>query len=75
MTARRDLEALLACRHPVDVKAAIDAFEREVQRADAAKIRAKTEQLKADGVLEHDKFRPCCDAANQVDPDVNEVEW
>ncbi|MEU8902142.1 hypothetical protein [Streptomyces mirabilis] len=34
----------------------------------AAQIRSVTEQLKADGVLEPDKFRPCRDAADQIDP-------
>lgn len=34
----------------------------------AAAIREETERLKADGVLEPDKYRPCRDAANQIDP-------
>ncbi|MFJ7176450.1 hypothetical protein ACIQXA_08580 [Streptomyces massasporeus] len=34
----------------------------------AAAIREETRQLKAHGVLEPDKYRPCRDAANQIDP-------
>ena len=37
----------------------------------AAAIRAETETLKAHGVLEPDKYRPCRDAANQIDPTCN----
>lgn len=35
----------------------------------AEEIRAATAGLKAHGVLEPDKFRPCRDAANQIDPE------
>jgi hypothetical protein len=34
----------------------------------AAAIRKETLRLKAHGVLEPDKYRPCRDAANQIDP-------
>jgi hypothetical protein len=34
----------------------------------ARQIREETARLKADGVLELDKFRPCRDAADQIDP-------
>jgi hypothetical protein len=34
----------------------------------AASIREETLRLKAHGVLEPDKYRPCRDAANQIDP-------
>lgn len=37
----------------------------------AAAIRAETETLKAHGVLEPWKYRPCRDAANQIDPTCN----
>jgi hypothetical protein len=36
----------------------------------AEKIRAETRAAKAAGVLEPDKFRPCRDAADQIDPEV-----
>ncbi|WP_333744087.1 hypothetical protein [Streptomyces ardesiacus] len=38
----------------------------------AAEIREETRRLKAHGVLEPWKFRPCRDAANQIDPTRNE---
>jgi len=38
----------------------------------AAAIREETRRLKADGVLEPEKYRPCRDAANQIDPTRNE---
>lgn len=38
----------------------------------AAAIREETQRLKTDGVLEPWKYRPCRDAANQIDPTRNE---
>ncbi|MGW4270809.1 hypothetical protein ACWEGQ_00225 [Streptomyces seoulensis] len=38
----------------------------------AAAIREETRRLKAHGVLEPAKYRPCRDAANQIDPTRNE---
>jgi hypothetical protein len=37
----------------------------------AEQIRAETRAAKAAGVLEPDKFRPCRDAADQIDPEVS----
>lgn len=36
----------------------------------AEEIRAETQAAKDVGVLEPDKFRPCRDAADQIDPEV-----
>ncbi|MDJ0342240.1 hypothetical protein QMK19_03440 [Streptomyces sp. H10-C2] len=40
-----------------------------------AEIREETERLKAHQVLEPDKFRPCRDAADQIDPAQGGGPW
>lgn len=74
VTPRERLERWLARWDPADVKRVIDDYERDVRRRAAAEIREETEALKRHGVLEPDKYRPCRDAANQIDPDREEVE-
>lgn len=49
-------------------QAAFNEALNDVAHELANDIRAETERLKADGVLEHDKYRPCRDASNQIDP-------
>jgi len=50
----------------IEVRAALDAHRAEVLREAADAIDAETRQLKADQVLEPDKFRPCQDASAQL---------
>lgn len=50
------------------LQAAFNEALNDVAHELADSIRWETERLKADGVLEHDKFRPCRDAADQIDP-------
>ena len=47
----------------------VDALLTEHAHQLAEQIRAETAELKAHGVLEPDKFRPCRDAADQIDPE------
>lgn len=47
--------------------ALLDSYAHEL----AEDIRETTQRLKNDGVLEPDQFRPCRDAANQIDPLIN----
>lgn len=49
---------------------AIDAYRAAVEHEAAERIREETKLAKAMGVLEPDKFRPCRDAADQIDPEV-----
>jgi hypothetical protein len=51
---------------------AVDAFRAAVEHEAAERIRDETALLKAHGVLEPDKYRPCRDAADQIDPEVHE---
>lgn len=66
MSARESIENLWDRATPVGPL--LDAYAHEL----AEKIRAETRALKDAGVLEPDKFRPCRDAANQIDPEVSD---
>ncbi|PPS86437.1 hypothetical protein [Streptomyces sp. MH60] len=48
---------------------ALDDYRAAVEHEAAERIRAETQHAKAMGVLEPDKFRPCRDAADQIDPE------
>lgn len=50
--------------------AAYEALHDKIAEELSDEIREETAQLKADGVLEPDKFRPCRDVADQIDPRV-----
>jgi hypothetical protein len=52
-------DALLACQRTIGFRVAEEA---------ARDIRMETNGLRADGVLEWDRWRPCRDAAAQIDP-------
>ncbi|BDM70584.1 hypothetical protein HEK616_40710 [Streptomyces nigrescens] len=51
---------------------AVDDFQAAVAHMCAEQIREETKYAKAMGVLEPDKFRPCRDAADQIDPEESE---
>lgn len=50
------------------VEAFIDALLDQHAHELAEVIRAETQRLRDDDVLEPDRYRPCRDAANQIDP-------
>lgn len=52
------------------IEQAVDEILAEHAHELAEAIRLETLRLKADGVLEPDRFRPCRDAADQIDPEV-----
>lgn len=54
------------------IEQAVDEILNEHAHELAEVIRRETERLRADGVLEPYQFRPCRDAANQIDPEVSE---
>lgn len=63
-----------ACMEPVgcvnaSIFDALDAYRAAVEHEAAERIRAETQYAKALGVLEPGKFRPCRDAADQIDPE------
>ncbi|GAB1326947.1 hypothetical protein [Streptomyces sennicomposti] len=75
MTARETLVTTLTNLLALSRRGRMDAHRAEAERLvddvlheAAEEIRAETESLKAAGVLEPDKFRPCRDAAWQIDP-------
>lgn len=52
------------------IERAVDEILADHAHELAEAIRAETRLLKEHGVLEPDKFRPCRDAADQIDPKV-----
>lgn len=67
--ARTRLAAFLGYEpgeHDALFESHLDALVAAVRREDADLIDAETAALKADGVLEPDRFRPCRDASAQL---------
>ncbi|MFI9123859.1 hypothetical protein ACIGW0_31460 [Streptomyces bikiniensis] len=56
----------------LDMYDALDAYRAAVEHEAAERIREETRHAKTMGVLEPDKFRPCRDAADQIDPEMTE---
>lgn len=54
----------------LEAKILLESVLREQAHELAEEIRRETQALKDHGVLEPDKFRPCRDAADQIDPEV-----
>lgn len=53
------------------IEQAVDEILAEHAHELAEAIRLETLRLRSDGILEPDKFRPCRDAADQIDPEVS----
>jgi hypothetical protein len=53
---------------------ALNAYRDAVLHDAAQRIRIETQRVWDNEILEREKFRPCRDAADQIDPDIDENE-